>query len=193
MNYRNSSTYVQKQIDKLLRNYFFVREYVNDIVMFFNSFEKHFRHFNEIFALFKRYNIVIKLFKTYLNYSIIQLFDQKIDNLNMTIVKNKIEIIVVLKFSHILKHFEIYLKKIDYLRNYVTYYVQKTLTFQLRKIRFFKNVFVKKRQRKIHNQRIVINDVIESKIDSFNQLQFVFNRFTFLIYYNRIQTILYKR
>ena len=105
----------------------------------------------------------------------------------MTIVKNKIEIIVVLNFSQILKHFEIYLNKMNYLRNYVTYYVQKTLTFQLRKIRFFKNVFVKKRQRKMHNQRTIINDVIESKIDSFNQLQFLFNRFTFLIHYNRIR------
>ena len=105
----------------------------------------------------------------------------------MTIVKNKIKIILVLNFSQILKHLEIYLNKIDYLRNYVTYYVHKTLTFQLRKIRLFKNVFVKERQRKMHNQRTIINDVIESKIDSFNQLQFVFNRFTFLIYYNQIR------
>ena len=122
MNYRNSSTYVQRQIDKLLRDYLFAREYVNDIVVFFSSLEKHLRHLNEIFALFKRYNIVIKSFKTYLDYSIVQLLDQKIDNLNMTIVKNKIEIIVVLSFSHILKHLEIYLEKIDYLRSYVTYY-----------------------------------------------------------------------
>ena len=104
MSYRNSSTYVQRQIDKLLRDYFFAREYVNDIVMFFSSLKKHLRHLNEIFALFKRYNIVIKSFKTYLDYSIVQLFDQKIDNLNMTIVKNKIEIIVVLNFFHVLKH-----------------------------------------------------------------------------------------
>ena len=122
MNYRNSSTYVQRQIDKLLRDYLFAREYVNDIVVFFSSLEKHLRHLNEIFALFKRYNIVIKSFKTYLDYSTVQLLDQKIDSLDMTIVKNKIETIVVLSFSHILKHLEIYLEKIDYLRSYVTYY-----------------------------------------------------------------------
>ena len=189
MNYRNSSTYVQKQVDKLLRDYFFARKYVNDIVVFFNSLEKHLRHFNEIFALFKRYNIVIKSFKTYLDYSIVQLLDQKIDNLDMTIVKNKIEIIVVLKFSHILKHFEIYLREIDYLRSYVTYYAQKTLTFQQRKIRLLKDDSIKERQRKIYSQKIVINDVIETKIDSFNQLQFAFNRLTFLVHYNRFRQL----
>ena len=76
MSYRNSSTYVQRQINIILRKYrHFVKAYVDDIVIFFNSLKKHFRHLMQIFALFKKYNIVIKTSKIYLNYSFIVLLN----------------------------------------------------------------------------------------------------------------------
>ena len=74
MSYRNSSTYVQRQINIILRKYrHFVKAYVDDIIVFFNSLKKYFRYLMQIFALFKKYNIVIKTSKIYLSYLFIVL------------------------------------------------------------------------------------------------------------------------
>ena len=50
--YKNSSTYVQRQINRFLRKFRkFVRVYVNDIVIFFYIKAKHEIHFREIFSV----------------------------------------------------------------------------------------------------------------------------------------------
>ena len=126
MRYRNSSTYVQRQIDEILRKYrYFVKIYVDDIVVFFNFLKKHLRHLNLIFVLFKKYNIVIKLFKTYLNYSIVSLLEQRVDNFDLITIEKKIETIRDFKFSRTLKNLKTYFEKTRYFRQYIAYYAQK--------------------------------------------------------------------
>ena len=99
MKYRNSSIYVQRQIDIILRKYcHFVRVYVNDIVIFFNTLKKYLEHLTFIFALFKKYNIVIKTFKICLDYFIIALLNQRVNNFDLFIVENKLKIILDLNF-----------------------------------------------------------------------------------------------
>ena len=115
MKYRNFSTYVQRQIDKILRKYrYFIKVYVDNIVVFFNFFKKHLRHLNFIFALFKKYNIVIKLFKTYLNYLIVFLFEQRIDNFDLITIEKKIETIRDFKFFRTFKNLKNYFEKTKY-------------------------------------------------------------------------------
>ena len=144
MKYRNSSVYVQRQIDIILRKYrHFVRAYVDDIVIFFNTLKKHLKHLTFIFALFKKYNIVIKTFKIYFDYSIIVLLNQRVNNFDLFIVENKLKIIFDLKFFHTLKHLKIYFDKIEYLRQYVVYYAQKTAVLQRRKTRLFRDALNK--------------------------------------------------
>ena len=185
MKYRNSSIYVQRQIDIILRKYrHFVKIYINDIVIFFNTLKKYLKHLTLIFALFKKYNIVIKTFKIYFNYFIIVLLNQRVNNFDLFIVENKLKIIFNLKFSHILKHLKIYFDKIEYLRQYVIYYAQKTIVFQRRKTRLLRDALNKKRTRKIHSTRILINSFI-SKKNSFNQLQNFFIRINFLVHFNK--------
>ena len=114
MNYRNSSVYVQRQIDSILRKYRnFVRAYVNDIIMFSNSLENHLRYLNQIFVLFKRMNIIFKNNKIFLDYFIISLFEQRIDNLTLIIAIDKLKIIFNLIFSQTFKQIETYLSKIE--------------------------------------------------------------------------------
>ena len=100
INYRNSLIYVQRQINFILKNYrHFVKIYVDDIVVFFNSLKKHLRHFNQIFILFKRMNIALKFIKTFLKYFTISLLNQRVNSLNLIIVTNKLKIILNLIFS----------------------------------------------------------------------------------------------
>lgn len=47
INYRNSFIYVQKMINRILRLFhYFCKKYINNIIIFFISLEKHFNHFN---------------------------------------------------------------------------------------------------------------------------------------------------
>ena len=78
--YKNSSIYVQKQIDRFFRVYRkFVKIYIDDIIIFSRIFEKHVTHLRQIFKKFVQFNIFIKLIKTFIDYSFVQLLDQKIN------------------------------------------------------------------------------------------------------------------
>ena len=130
MNFRNNSTYVQRQIDRLLREYReFVRTYMNDIVIFNKTFDEHLFYLNIIFQLFKRMNIVIKSIKTYLNYFSIALLDQKINSLNFITIEKKLKVISKLQFLNSLKLLKFYLNLIEWMRNYVFYYAQLSNSF----------------------------------------------------------------
>ena len=111
MKYRNFQIYVQRQIDKLLYDYkHFVKTYVDDVIMFFQSLKKHFRHLNQIFDLFAKMNVMFKSFKIYFEYFSMFLLNQKIDNFDFSIAEKKLKIILNINFLQLFKHLESYLK-----------------------------------------------------------------------------------
>ena len=92
----------------------FACAYVNDVVVFFNSLKKHFRHLTQIFKLFEKINVIIKVNKTFLKYSTVALFNQKVNNLNIMIINEKLAAIQNLRFLISLKHLKTYFNKIEY-------------------------------------------------------------------------------
>ena len=124
MNYRDSSVYVQKQIDSIFKKHqIFAKAYVDDIIVLFQFLEKHFRYFNKIFVSFVKMNVILKSFKIFLKYFIVILLKQKIDSLNLIIFNEKLKTIFVFKFFVTLRHFETYLRKTSYLQHYVSFYI----------------------------------------------------------------------
>ena len=113
MKYKNFFVYVQRQIDcffRLLRK--FARVYVNNIVVFFHT-KKHKQHFCDVFIVLQNNNVFIKFIKIFFEYSSVSLFEQKIDLLKLFTTKNKLKIIVKLKFFRILRQLKFYLNLID--------------------------------------------------------------------------------
>ena len=110
MKYKNSLAYVQKQIDRLLRFYKFVKIYINDIVIYFKILKKHIAHLREIFDILIVNNIFIKLQKTFVEYFTMHLLNQKIDFFELTTTKKKLKIISKLKYFQIFQILKIYLK-----------------------------------------------------------------------------------
>ena len=122
--YKNSSTYVQRQINRVLKKHRkYSRTYINDIIIFSKTLEKHLRHLIKVFSTLNVNNIFIKSIKIFIEYFIINLFDQKMNSFDLTIVEDKLKIILLLKFSRILQQLKAYLKLINYLREYVFFYV----------------------------------------------------------------------
>ena len=117
MSYRNSSIYIQKIINKILRSYrHFYRTYIDNIIIFFTSLKKHLTHFRLIFSTFEKMNIYLLSRKSFLNYSSIQLLNQKIDALKLTTAEKKPIIITNLFFLKTLAQLKKYLNFIEYLR-----------------------------------------------------------------------------
>ena len=80
MSYKKSSSYVQRQTNKLLKSYKnFAKIYMNDILIHFRSLKKHLIHLHILFEMFKIKRINLIVFETFLIYSSMILLKQKID------------------------------------------------------------------------------------------------------------------
>ena len=114
MRYKNSSTYVQRQINRLLRVYRrFARIYIDNIVIFFRTLKKHIVHLRAVFKKLVAFNIFIKFSKIFIDYFSIQLLKQKIDFFEFFISEKKLQTIAKLQFSRIFRQLKIYLSFID--------------------------------------------------------------------------------
>ena len=99
MKYKNSSIYVQRQINRLLRRFRqFFKIYVDDIIIFFKIAKKHAAHLRSMFDMLHHNNIFIKFIKIFFEYFSIQLFDQKMNSFELFINEKKLRAIVKLFF-----------------------------------------------------------------------------------------------
>ncbi len=134
-------------------------------------------------------NIALKSSKIYLNYFIVLLLKQRVNNLRLIIVDDKLKAILNFAFFKTLKQLEIYLDKIDYLRQYVAYYAQKTQILQDKKTKLLQNAFSKENFRQQHSRKTIVDNSSNAKINLFNQFQSTFNRSIFLIHFEKIKIL----
>ena len=131
MRFRNSSSYVQRQIDRVLRSYRdYFRAYIDDIVIFFKTRQKYMTHLRKIFIVLIQNNIVVNSLKTFIEFSSVTLLDQRITSLELSIEVEKMKVIFDLSFSQTLNELNIYLEFTDWFRQYVFNYAAKSESLQ---------------------------------------------------------------
>ena len=185
MRFKNSSVYVQRQIDRLLRQHKnYARVYVNDIVVFFRIKKKHEKHLRVVFSMLKKNNISIKLIKTFIDYLSVSLLNQKINSLDLAIVIEKLKTIVKLRFSINLRQLKSYLSLIDWMRNYIFFYVDISKLLQKRKTTLLKHDFVIDNVKRIYVFKTRLNKLFELKRVVFNTLQSILSKSFYLIHSN---------
>ena len=88
----NSIAYVQRQIDKILRQLSrpYAHAYIDDIVTGAKVFRQHLQELRELFSLLVRYNISISPHKTFLSYPNVNLLGRKVDSLGMATSDDKL-------------------------------------------------------------------------------------------------------
>ncbi len=188
MSFKNSLAYTQRRIDIILRNIkHFCRTFIDDIIIFSNILEKHLDHLSKIFQFSLNNDIKLNSCKTFLNFSSIALLEQHVDDFELHAAKNKIAVILNWKFSATLKVLEIYLEFIEWLRDYVVWYAQKTKSLQQRKIMLLKEASQKKSFRKTYFVKIMLKNSTERELKSFELIQVVFKNSQFLIYFDIIR------
>ena len=164
MNYKNSSTYVQRQIDWLLRSYCkHAKIYVNDIVIFSKILKKHKQHFRVVFDTLQFNNIFVKIIKIFVDYFSVQLLNQKINFFDLITIENKFKIIIKFKFSNIFHQLETYFDFIDWLREYIFHYIDIFKFLQNRKIELLRFDFVVESVRRTYVVKTRIQDSTQKK------------------------------
>jgi hypothetical protein len=189
MSHRNTKAYVQREMNNILREYSWIKAYIDDVIVFNKTLKDHLEHLNQLFALFEKLNITLKTKKTYLEYLSISLLKQKIDSLDLIIAENKLKTIVKLSFLKTLKKLKKYLDMIEWLKDYVVYYAQKAESLQKRKTNLLKKDSVKKKSRKSFNLKTLVKNSSSIEINVYNQLQSDFNRARWLTHYHRTRQL----
>ena len=99
MSFRNSSSYVQRQIDRVLRFYrHCARVYINDIVIFSKFREDRLTHLRNVFIILIKNNIAINSLKIFIDYFSVILLKQRITSLKLFIDQQKMKVIANLNF-----------------------------------------------------------------------------------------------
>ena len=111
MNFKNTSSYVQRKTDNILRIYKnFCRAYIDDIVIFSKTLKKHVKHLHLIFKLFTNLNINLSSTKFFFDYFTIQFLKLKVDVFDLSTSKKKLKTIFDFKFSKTLQDLKTYLE-----------------------------------------------------------------------------------
>ena len=82
-------------MNKMLQNNcHFIKAFVNDVVIFLKTLKEHLKHLHMTFSLFNQYRLIMNEKKSFLEYSIITLLRQHVDELRMTTSEEKIAAIL---------------------------------------------------------------------------------------------------
>ena len=186
MNYKSSSSYVQRQTNKLLRSYKnYVKAYMNDIIVHFSILQNHLIHLHILFEMFRVKRISLTITKIFLTYSFVTLLKQKINNLKMSTTAKKIVVITSLRFFRNFRNLKIFMKLIDWIRSFILRYAQRAQPLQKRKIILIKKVTVSDSTRKKQIVKIHLYESIHEKKAVFRNLQEAFAFFIFLIHFDK--------
>ena len=144
--------------------------YYNNIVIYSKTTKKHVQHLRFVVNMLRQNNISIKFNKIFLNYSFVQLFDQKIDSFELSINEKKLKTIIKFSFFKILRQFEIYLNLTNWLRDYVSFYVDVFKILQKRKIELLKSFLKVDNVKKTYSSRTRFDNSSFLKIKFFRIL-----------------------
>ena len=187
MGYRGSPAYMQRIIDRILRPFrAFCRAYVDDIVIFSTSLEKHIKHLNLVFQALSEMNIHLAPAKAFLGYPSMQLLGQHVNALGLATSEDKLEAIRNLEFPRTLAALERYLGMTGYLKQYVPYYSAIIKPLQERKTLLNRSCVrsTAGSARKSEAGRAYLNTPTLKELNTYHQLQGVFASVTMLHHHN---------
>lgn len=186
---RNSMSYVQRQMNTILRDFrTFVKVYIDDVVIKSRFLKDHLKHLRIIFQLFVKLNIVIKSIKIFLKYSSVSLLKQRVNVLNLFTTEKRLKIIFSIIFSKILMNLKHYLKLTEYIRNQIHYYSTIIKSLQNLKTILLKNSSTFELKRRNFTSKIIINSITQ-EFKSFELLQKFLSKSAMLFHFDSIKVL----
>ena len=185
MSYKNSPAYVQRQIDRLLRQQKrFAKAYVDDIVVFSRTKKEHERHLRQIFEVLAENNISIKPTKAFIGYPSVSLLGQKIDSFGLTTAEEKLNAITKLRFPRTLRQLKAYLGLTEWMRDYIAHYADISKPLQNRKTELLRHGPIADNARRAYSSKTRVQNPTKAELTSFRSLQQLLSQPSFLVHVN---------
>lgn len=181
----NSISYVQRQIDRILREIRdFAQAYVDDIVCGSTSLAEHLSHLRQLFTLLVKFNVSISPKKAFLGFPDVSLLGQRVNSLGLATSEEKLKAISLLQYPQTLGGLEHYLGLTGYLRQYVHFYAQLARPLQDLKTRLLKEAPTKGNPRKAYASKTALPQASQLEEISFNELQEALSKSCILVHFN---------
>ena len=185
MGYKGSPPYVQRQTDQLLRPYrSFARAYMDDMIVFSRTLDKHIEHLHQLLSLFRERRISLAPNKSFVGYPSVRLLGQKVDAFGMSTAEDKIAAIAALKFPISLRDLEIFLGMTGWLRTSIPRYAQRAEPLQKRKTLLTKSVSARGTGRKLQATRTLLHNPLPTELEAFASLKRAFSEPRFLVHFD---------
>ena len=186
MGYVNSVAYVSRMMANILQDLPFVVVYVDDIIIYSDSFEEHLQHLEAVLRRLREYNITISPGKTFLGFHDVDVLGQRITSLGLTTTEQRTEALRKLAFPNTLKDLEHYLGLTSWLRKFIPYYAAIVQPLQERKTRLLKqSPAIGGPKRKAYVEGTSIYDVTVEELAAYETLQNFWEKGVFLYHFDR--------
>ena len=135
-----SLTHMQHYINKKLHPHkAYARYYVNDIVIFFKTFEEHIQHLRVVLGDLAATGMTLALTKCYIGYHSIELLRHVVDRFGLSTIKQKTDAIAALSFPKTLQELDYFLRFAGYYRTFVQHFGYKANPLNKLKMLLYKD------------------------------------------------------
>ena len=160
MGYKTSVQHQQRLMDKAFKDvaWRFVCCYVDDILIYSNSFDEHLLHLDEVFRILSDLGITLKAKKVFLGFHNVELLGYIVDRLGLTTTESKSASIANLQFPSTLAELEHFIGLTNWNRHLIPYYAQRIAPLQLFKTTALRGAPPSSRGRKSFAQKTPVPD-----------------------------------
>jgi len=118
---RNGPAVFQRVMNKVLAKFLwlFTLVYINDIVVYSQTFDNHVRHLDSVLGAIAQANITLLPSKCHISYQSLLLLGQRVSRLGISTHKEKIDVVDAMKPPTKVKELQMFLGFINYFANYV--------------------------------------------------------------------------
>ena len=123
---RNGPTIFQRAMNEVLAKFLwlFILVYINDIVVYSQTFENHLQHLNSVLGAIAKANITLSPPKCHIGYQSLILLGQQVSRLGISTHKEKIDAVDAMKPPTKVKELQMFLGFVNYFTIYIPFYTR---------------------------------------------------------------------
>jgi hypothetical protein len=168
MGYCGSPSNMQEFMDKLLAPYTaYAKCYIDNIVIFSDTFEDHVEHLRSIFGTLSEVGMTLSPDKCYIGYHSLQLLGHKVDRFSLSTLSEKVSVISSMEFPVHLKDLELFIGLSGYYMHFIARYTALIEPLQKRKTSMLKGVDSRERHGKTSVAAKLVDKPTEAEQTSF--------------------------
>lgn len=193
MGFLNSPAHGQRFMDGILAEMSsFAKCYVDDIVIFSDTFEEHLRHLRLVFDALRAKNITLAPEKCFVGYQSVELLGHVVDRLGLYTMPSKVAAIQRLEFPKSLDQLEHFLGLSGYYRHFVYAYARIARPLQSLKTALLKNAPVSGHARKTFCAKTTITAPSEQQKMSFEMIKDILSNKIVLRHHDPSVPLIYR-